>query len=308
MRILVTGDTGFIASELIPKLVKHHKVSTLNRYVTGRLHDYHEVSRYYCNLEDYFQVREVIRSTRPDVIFHLAALTAVSHSYDRPLEYMHVNLDGTIGLAEACLRENPDLKAFIFASTSETYGTQEGVLTEDSPQYPTSPYAVAKVAGEEYLKYMGRAYKFPYVIVRPFNTYGRKRDRHFFIEKLLSQMSVVPNKKVLLGDPDIVRDFMYVSDHVAGYLSILNALEDGRNVFGQVFQFCTGMAYPLRKVVDMAGGVTGWKGEVVWNTIPRRPDDAKVLLGSFQKAMDTLGWEPQIPLEEGLRLTLESWK
>jgi NAD(P)-dependent dehydrogenase (short-subunit alcohol dehydrogenase family) len=135
MRILITGATGFIGGHLIGRLVCEHHVYSLERYMTGRyvLGGHRDVRSVFCDLRDHFAVRQAVRDVQPEVVIHLAAISPVAYSYDHPNEVMDANLQGTIHLAEACLREVPHFKQFLFASTSETYGNGPVPKDEDTP-------------------------------------------------------------------------------------------------------------------------------------------------------------------------------
>ena len=157
-KVLVTGGGGFIGSHLIPKLVElDYDVYSLDRYVTGRyvLGNQRSVKTIFCNLNDYFSIRKNIRDIKPEYIIHLAALSAVSFSYDHPLEVLETNFLGTVKLAEACLQEVSHFKHFLFAGTSEEYGNQKHVPIKESAELrPNSPYSVSKVAADKYLQYL----------------------------------------------------------------------------------------------------------------------------------------------------------
>lgn len=177
MKVLVTGGTGFIGSHLIQKLVQTETVYSLERYSTGRyvLGKKYNVRKVYGDLRDSFAVREIVRRVQPEVVFHLAAISAVSYSFEHPQEVGEVNYLGTVNLAEACLRHVPHFKQLIFAGSAEEYGDQETFpIKEDAPLKPLSPYAVAKVAANRYLDYMVKAYNFPATILRGFNCYDEE--------------------------------------------------------------------------------------------------------------------------------------
>jgi nucleoside-diphosphate-sugar epimerase len=306
MRILVTGATGFIGSRLLERLAERgdHDLYSLQRYVTGRyvLGGDHRVKTVFCDLRDNFAVRCAMREVQPEIVFHLAALSPVSYSYDHPNEVLDTNLHGTVNLAESCLREVPHFKQFLFASTSETYGNSSGPRSEDTPQFPNSPYSVSKQAAEKYILYMYDAYKFPGTVLRPFNTYGRRDNTHFMVERILVQM--LRGDTVKLGDPTPERDLLYVEDHVDAYLSCLNHPK----ALGQTFNFGTGERITVGAVAEKLAALTGFKGEILWNTIPKRPLDIQILYGDSTKAKTVLGWAPKYSLDEGLRLTMEFWK
>jgi len=304
VKVLVTGATGFIGSHLLPKIIDRFDVYSFERYVTGRyvLGDKKKVKTVYGDLKEYFEVRKAIHEIQPSVVVHLAALSPVAYSYNHPHEVIETNFLGTVNLAEACLREVPHFEHFLFASTSETYGNVPVPIKEDSVQNPNSPYSVSKVSCEKYLLYMRDAYDFPVTILRPFNTYGRKDNTHFIVERTITQM--LQNETTRLGDPRPVRDFLYVDDHVNAYLTCLRNEE----AIGEIFNFCTGRGVSIKQLVELIAELTGFKGEIEWNTIPARPLDIMKLIGDYSKAKNMLGWKPEYTLEEGLEKTIAYWK
>jgi nucleoside-diphosphate-sugar epimerase len=308
-KILVTGSTGFIGRELIDKLAgKEYEIHTIERYVTGRYgtDPSPDVIKHYANFSDYAAIKTIVKEVKPDYVMHVGAISAVSFSYDHYIEVGETNYLGTINLAEACYREIPNFKQFIFSGTSEEYGmtlkNPNEKLTEKSELRPNSPYAVSKVAADIYLRYMGMAYKFPYTIMRAFNTYGRKANTHFFIERTITQM--LKGGKVYLGDPDTIRDWLYVDDHVNGFIK---ALGDEKAI-GQEIQLCTGKGYTTRETAEMIAKITNFNGEVVWHSSPPRPLDARILIGDPSKAKTLLGWEPKVDLAAGLKIIADYWK
>ena len=302
-KVLVTGASGFIGGFLVQRLIeKGYDVFGLERYVTGRyvMGAQRSITTFFADLRDYHAVRGVVRDVQPDKVVHLAALSAVSYSYEHPQDVAEVNFLGTLNLAEACLREVGHLNHFLFAGTSEEYGNNgANPQFEDSPLCPNSPYSVSKVAADRYLMYMREAYHFPATVLRPFNTFGRKDNFHFVVERIIHQ--ALTGNEIRLGDPTPVRDFLYVSDHVNAYLT---CLENREKSIGQVFNFCTGKGVTIRELVETITKLTKFKGKVVWDTIPRRPLDIQHLVGDASKAAKVLGWKPSFTLEEGLRKTV----
>ncbi len=302
-KILVTGGTGFIGNFLIERLSKiGYNVYSFQRYVTGRYIVGENIKTIFGDLREYTDVRKAIKAVQPDYVIHLAAISPVAYSYDHPQEVNEVNFLGTINLAEACLREVPHLKQFLFASTSEVYGNGPVPKREDMPANPNSPYAVSKYAAEKYLLYLRDAYDFPVTILRNFNTYGRRRNTHFFIERTIYQM--LTRNIVRLGDPTPVRDFMYVEDHVNSYLTCLG----NNKAIGEVFNFCTGRGLTLEEVTEIISDLVGFEGDVAWYSVPLRPLDIQVLYGDYSKAEKMLAWRPKYKLEEGLKLTISYWR
>lgn len=305
VKLLITGVTGFIGSHLFSRVAdQDYDVYALERYVTGRyvLGQRKNVKTVFGDLKEYFSIKQIIHDVQPDIVIHLAAMSPVAYSYDHPHEVIETNLIGTINLAEACLHEVPHFKQFLFASTSETYGNGFSPKTEETLQNANSPYAVSKVACEKYLLYMRDAFDFPITILRPFNTYGRKDNLHFIVERTIVQM--LQGKEVRLGERTAIRDFLYVDDHVKAYLTCL----ENEKAINSIFNFCTGHGISIDELVRLIEKFTDFKGEEIWDTIPKRPLDIAVLVGDYSKAKRELGWSPKFTLEEGLKLTIDFWK
>ena len=254
------------------------------------------------DLRENFSVKRIIHEMQPDAVIHLASISPVSYSYDHPIEVIEANFLATVNLAEACLREAPSFKHFLFASTSETYGNGPSPKHEDTPQNPNSPYAVSKHACEKYLLYMRDAFGFPLTILRNFNTYGRRENTHFVVERTIVQM--LQGNVVRLGDPAPIRDLLYVEDHVNSYLTSL----ENSKAKGEIFNFCTGKGISVKQMVDLIASLTDYSGEIIWNTIPTRPLDIMELVGDNSKAQKVLGWRPEFSLEDGLKLTIDYWR
>lgn len=304
MRIIVTGGTGFIGSNLILELQKQeHEVYNLERYVTGRYNGEKICPTVFADLRDGYAIRKIIRNIDPEIVVHTAAISAVSYSYDHSQEVIENNLIGTINLAESCLRESNNFKQFLFAGTSEEYGNNGyDIQLETNPLLPASPYAISKMACEQYLRYMKEAYDFPTTILRPFNTFGRKNDTHFLIERTIVQM--LTKKAVKLIDPTPVRDWMYVDDHVNAYIACIG----NRKSIGETFNFCTGKSFTIKQTVDKIAKLIGYGGNIEWRAGPERPTESKIIVGNYDKAKKVLGWAPKYTLDEGLQETINYWE
>jgi nucleoside-diphosphate-sugar epimerase len=298
-KVLVTGATGFIGYHLIPELVQqNYKVYALERYMTGRyIQGKNQVDTLYADLNDHATIQKLIRTLQPEYVIHLAAISPVAYSYEHPFEVMETNFNASMNLAEACHRYNPELVQFLAAGTSEEYGIQHFFpIKETADLRPNSPYAVSKVAMDRYLQYLRDAYQFPMTLLRPFNTYGRKRNTHFVVERIMSQM-LNDESVVKLGDPHPTRDLMYVSDHVQAYLTCLG----NEKALQRTFNFCTGTGTSILDLSEHIRDLTGYGGRIEWNTLPPRPLDIEVLIGDNSKALEVLDWKPKVGLMEGLK-------
>jgi UDP-glucose 4-epimerase len=308
-KLLITGGLGFVGSQLIKQLVAQgdYELNVVERYVTGRYANLgRSVETHFVDLRDSNSVKSVLKHVQPDVVIHMAAISPVSYSYDHPQEVIENNLMGTINLAEGCREIVPSFKHLIFSGTTEEYGvTPERPAKETSKCIPNSPYAISKYAGTKYLEYMHLAYDFPVTVMRNTNTYGRTNDTHFFIEKIITQMISNPKGEVMLGDDEPIREFMYIDDHVDAYLSVLKQREKS---VGEIFNFSTGKPMSLNEVIKLAAKLSGFEGELVKHSVPRRPLDILDHRLNSDKAKTLLGWSAKVPLDEGLKKTIAFWR
>jgi nucleoside-diphosphate-sugar epimerase len=309
MKVLLTGILGFIGSHMAERLVKDgHEVYGMVRRVANRnmavigdlLSDVTLISG---DVSDYVSTRNAMRTANPDVAIHLAALSPVRDSFERPFEYQQANLVGTMNVAHSLL-EMPDAKKrkLLAAATAEVYGIQGDIpLTENLSLHPSSPYAVSKAAGDLYLQMMFNAYDLHGTVMRPTNSYGRKLDKSFIIEYLVTQM--LSGQPVYVGAPDSVRDYMYIDDHVNAYmLAMKNPKADG-----QVFNAGTGVGITNRELTELIAKKIGFDQKKIRfgaypPGYPYRPiiSDQPYLVLDSAKIKKALNWTPKVTLDEGL--------
>ena len=313
MKVLITGVTGFIGSEIARKLSQDSDVDVVglvrvssNTNMFDPIKDIiNNIDVRYGNFTDYHSIKKIVKDVAPQYIIHVGAQTSVRHSFELPMEFNEANYLGTINLIHAAL-EVASFKKFIFASTMETYGWQpvKKPFKEDFSQNPASPYAVSKVACEDYIRMAQKAYGLPYLISRACNTYGRKTNTSFVTEYIASTM--LKNEAVYLGTPNSVRDMMYVEDHVDAYLKMLKS-----NVVNDTFNFGTGSQTPMKEIAEKLKKLTGFKGKIVHSfppNYPWRPVVEDFLSLDAAKAKKMLGWAPKYSLDAGLKKVVEFWK
>lgn len=310
MRILVTGASGFIGSELARRLKEMgHEVAGMYRYVADGRYDYYQhvaLERIICDVRDAQLVDSAFAKFRPEVVYHLAAITPVSYSFIAPLEVTQVNYLGTMNIVHACKKYG--VAHLVHASTSEFYGKQEVFpIKEDARPYPLSPYAVSKLAAEEYIRFYARCEGLPYTIIRPYNTYNRSRVRkpYFVVERAI--VGALVDKHIRLYTPHPVRDLLDRDSHVLAYLKCLG----NRRAIGEAINIGLGQGHTIGQMAEMVAEIVkeqkGFDVKISWSMEPDRPYDIETLICSNEKAKELLGWAPLYSLREGLELAVKEW-
>ncbi len=309
VKVLVTGILGFIGSHLAEKLVDEgyevygivRRVSNRNLEVIKKI--LKDITLVTGDITDYTSIRNALKTVDPDIVIHLAALTPVRDSFERPFEYQQANLLGTMNVAHAMLElPDPQTRKIIAASTAEVYGLQgKEPMKETLALKPTSPYAVSKAAADLYLQMMSHTYSLNGTILRPTNTYGRKFDTSFMIEYLVTCM--LKGEKVYIGAPNSVRDYMYIDDHVNAYLLAIKSAKAN----GQIYNVGTGIGISNRKLTEMIAEKIGYeKRKITFGSYPPgypyRPlisDQPSIVLDPT-KIRKELNWAPTVSLSEGI--------
>lgn len=317
MKVLLTGILGFIGSHMAEKLVKEgHEVYGVVRRVANRnmavienlLNDITLLSG---DITDYVSTRNAIRTANPDVVIHLAALSPVRDSFERPFEYQQANMVGAMNVAHALLElPDPQNRKVVAASTAEVYGLQENKpLKETVSLCPSSPYAVSKAAADLYLQMMFNTFDLHGSIMRPANSYGRKFDTSFVIEYLVTQM--LKGATVYVGAPNSIRDYMYVDDHVNAYLLAI----ENEEADGEIFNVGTGVGVSNRELAELIAKKIGFNMSKIklgsyppgYPFRPLASDQPYIVLDST-KIRKTLRWSPTVGLDEGIDKVIAYFK
>jgi GDP-mannose 4,6-dehydratase len=309
VKVLVTGILGLRGSHLGEKLVDEgcevygvvRRVANRNYEVIKKILE--DVTLITGDITDYASIRNALQTANPDIVIHLAALTPVRDSFERPFEYQKANLVGTMNVAHSMLElPDPQTRRLIAASTAEVYGLQgKKPLKESLPLRPSSPYAVSKAAADVYLQMMSHTYGLNCTVLRPTNSYGRKFDTSFMIEYLVTQM--LKGEKVYVGAPNSVRDYMYVDDHVNAYLLAIRHTK----AKGQVYNVGTGVGTSNKELTEIIAEKTGYdKRNIAFGSYPpgypyRPPiSDQPCIILDSAKIKKELSWTPRVSFKEGI--------
>lgn len=296
-KILVTGADGFTGRYLAIEL-QHAGYEVHGLVRKPSVDSIAGVSALHiANLSDSAALRSVIRTVQPDKVVHLAAISFVAHG-DVEAIY-RTNLIGTHNLLESLSAEARTLNSVLIASSSNVYGNIGGVLEESTLPYPANDYAVSKLA----MEYAARLYadRLPLITVRPFNYTGVGQGESFLIPKIISHVRKLA-PLIELGNLDVARDFSDVRNVVQSYRRLL----ENPDAIGQTFNVCSGRAWSLNDVLNMAREISGHDFEVRVNPAFVRHNEVKTLVGSRAKLDAVVGKVPEIALRDTLRWMLEA--
>ena len=295
---LVTGGAGFIGSYIVDSLIlRGMNVVVIDNLSTGQKENllHKDVVFIEDDLTNKDIVDHLFELHKPRFIFHLAAQISVSKSVREPIYDAQNNIIGTLNLLEAAVRNNSE--KFIFSSTGGAmYGEnpQEVPTSESSPERPSTPYGIAKLAVERYLEFYYKEYGLHYTSLRYANVYGPRQNPYgeagvvaIFTEKMIKSNPVTIN-----GDGQYVRDYVYVEDVAnANMLAMENGKED-------VYNIGTGIGTTVLDLFNLAKRINDYSLEPQYAS--ERPGDLRKSILSTKKAQQDLNWESHFPLENGL--------
>jgi NAD dependent epimerase/dehydratase len=309
MTVLVTGADGFIGSHLIEALVRAgHKVRAFVLYNSFNSWGWldHCASEVKGNFEvfagdirDPHGVKEAMKGC--DSVLHLAALIAIPYSYHSPDTYVDTNVKGTLNVLQAA--RELGLRRVIHTSTSEVYGTARFVpITEEHPLQGQSPYSATKIAADQLAYSFYASFGLPVVIARPFNTYGPRQSARAVIPTIITQIAN-GKRQIRLGAVSPTRDFNFVRDTVAGFMSVLSS-DKG---LGEVVNFGSNFEISIGDTARLISEVMGVEIEVVTDEARLRPKKSEVerLWAANAKAKELFGWQPSYGDKDGLRRGLQ---
>ena len=298
--ILVTGGCGFIGSEIVKQLSQiGASVTIIDNLSSGKekyIQGLSNVKLIIADLLDNDAVRSAVKDK--EYVISNAALPFIPDSYYLPKKFFDVNVNATISLALAVIKEKKT-KRFVHISSSEIYGTARYIPMDESHHTtPQSTYAVSKLAGERVVFTMHKEHNLPAVIIRPFNSFGPNITQPYIIPEIIRQM--MKGDVVKLGNLNAKRDLTYVTDTARGI--ILSLVKEG--IVGEVINIGSQRSYSIKELVSLISEIMGKEVSLEVDPLRFRPYDVDTLICDYERATKLLGWKPEISVKEGLEKTI----
>lgn len=306
MRSLVTGGAGFIGSHLVEALLEEqHEVVVLDDLSTGHLNNLTSLRRNSLlklhridisdptnNLDSFFK--------GVDWVFHLAARADVVPSIEKPWEYHHVNVNGTVRILEAA--RGAKVKKFLYTASSSCYGIPISYPTPETAKIdPKYPYALTKYLAEQYVLHWGQVYHLPVISLRLFNVYGprsRTTGTYGAVFGIFLAQKLAGLPFTVVGDGRQSRDFVFVKDVVTAFILAAKSVYTDK-----IFNVGTGRSNSIKRLVKLLGG------QVVY--VPKRPGESDKSQADTGKIRKYLGWRAKVQFADGVKIMLENidfWK
>ena len=273
-KILVTGASGFIGKNLVPRLrTCQHNVIEVNSS-DGDVSD----SCTWLNFQ------------RADILIHLAGSTFVPDSWKDPNTFLKTNLHGTLCALDYCRQHG---SRFIYLS-SYLYGNPSKLpIDESAPLFASNPYALSKKMAEEVCKFYADHYGVKIAILRPFNVYGLGQSEQFLIPSLINQ--VCAGNTICVKDLEPRRDYVYIDDLVDAIIKAIDVDFDF-----DIFNIGTGVSYSVADLIDIIQNIKGTSLDVI-SDCERRTGEIMDTQADISKALNILGWKPKNSLLVGLQ-------
>jgi GDP-4-dehydro-6-deoxy-D-mannose reductase len=291
---LVTGGSGFAGRHLV-ELLSGGGAAAVHAAPSAEL-----------DLCDAAAVRGLVSELQPMTVFHLAAFSSPSESWERPDQGLLTNLEMTLHLLEA-VRHGAPAAAVVLVGSGQVYGEPDALpIAEDEPLAPGNPYAVGKAASDLLGRQYAEAYGLRVVRLRPFNHAGPGQRDEYVVSSLARQVAEaeaagLTETTLRTGNPESRRDFTDVRDVVRAY-ALAAALDGG------AFNVCSGRSTSVAELVAMVAEHARIPVHHEVDPARLRDHDARDMCGSNARLAAATGWQPEIPLHQTMHDTLDWWR
>lgn len=303
-KILITGIAGFVAKHFVEYLQKNNlKYEILGLDILDDYEINYKYAKYKkIDLTDRALIQEVLDNFKPDYILHLASVSSVSVSWQKPVQSFVNNTNIFLNIVES-IRELGLKTRILSIGSSEEYGNYPAdkmPLKENYELLPCNPYAVARVSQEMLSKLYADSYNVDIIMTRSFNHIGPRQKEIFvipsFIKQLINIKNDPTNNEIKVGNIEITRDFLDVRDVVDAYYKILT---QGKK--GEIYNVCSGNGIKLKEIIETVSKILNITPKITVDENRIRPADNLIIVGDNSKLKSELNWNPTYSLENTLK-------
>jgi len=306
-RIIITGCSGFLASYLVKELQsdKNHEIFGITDLAESNLSDVARV--FHTDIREQQTLFNLVKELKPELIFHLAAISNVGFSWRNQALTYEVNIIGSTNLMEAIAKHAPHARLILMGS-AEVYGANHSrKIRENSPVAIRNPYSLSKLAMEMVADLYINSKKMEIIKVRSFNFTGPGQDKKFVASDFASQIAEIEmgNRDPVLkvGNLSAVRDFSDVRD-IARYL--LQVSRSGEP--GDIYNLCSGRSYRIKEVLDLLLKLAETEIKIEVDSKKFRPVDIPILAGDNSLLKNKFGLTPNFKIQQTLQDLLQFWR
>jgi UDP-glucose 4-epimerase len=307
-KYLVTGAAGFIGRSITAELLaRGEQVRGVDNFITGQRSNLKGLEAMEFIEGDLREPAACARACQGiDTVFHEAALASVPRSVADPVGTNEHCVVATLNLLVAA--REAGVRRVVYAGSSSAYGDTPTLPKHEAMKSnPISPYAAAKLAGEQYMQVFARVYGLETVVLRYFNVFGPHQDpksQYSGVLAIFCRKMLAGEQPVIYGDGEQSRDFTYIDNVVKA--NLLAAAAPAEKVSGRVINAATGVRFTLNQTFDILRDLTGYEGEPAYGA--PRAGDVRDSLADITLARELFGFEPTVDFREGLRRTVEWYR
>ncbi len=299
-KILITGGAGFIGSAVIGHLQRsNHELFVIDNLSFGnrRFIDIPDTNFFKEDILNKDRINAIISDIRPKIIIHLAAIHFIPYCNEHPYDSSDINIRGTMHILDAAAKAG--VEKVLFASTAAVYPIYDEAVTENHNVGPLDIYGLSKLTCEHLCNEFHLMTKIPTVICRFFNAFGPNETNPHLIPEIQKQI-LGGNRKIKLGNLTPKRDFIHTHDMANAVSILLDKSGNGINTYN----LGRGIEYSVTEIVDAFSKAIGEPIEIEVDPARVRKVERMHLLADVTK-LKSLGWEPKIGIEEGIKTLVQ---
>lgn len=309
MKALIIGAAGFVGNYLLQHIHDAYDWDIAVTKLDSEQINCNYAAIYNLNILDKDAILSLLNDVQPDYIFYLAAQSSVSVSWARPDLTVDINIKGCIHLFDA-LRQASHPSRVLLIGSGEEYGhilPSQTPVTEQTPLTPGNIYAATKACQNMLGSIYARAYDLDIIMVRAFNHIGPKQTPTFVVSDFCRQVALIEDQQlapvIKVGNLNALRDFTDVRDVVRAYCLLI---QTGKA--GETYNIGSGQAIRIQAILDTVLQMAQTDIHVEIDAQKLRPIDVPIIEADISKLQECIPWQPEIPLEQTIKETLDYWR